>query len=505
MKVTDKIKGSSLFKILALFLLVHFLVWVVIPLLRMNIPMDSVEAIVWGAEWTFGTNKHPFLGGWLAEISHLIFQNPDISVYVLSQICVLIGFIYIYKIARLFLSADKALLSVLFLEGTIYYSICSIEFNVNVLSLAIVPMMVYYFYQALTSNRILMWILTGALMGAALMTKYTNGLFLIAMGLYLIATKQGREHFKKMGMYIAGCVCLLVCLPHLFWLVQNDFYPFEYLLARASNETPSVALRHLVWPFKFALAQVLAMAITAIGFVVLFFVSGKVSYRGFKTLPPFLTFMGLVPLIIWILLSAIAGIKLKSMWGFAFVYMIPMILFYAVDFKDTLRFQKRGVFLAYVMMGVMAISCMATTLCHTSTRANFPGRSFAANMKNVWDEHFQTPLKYTGGDIWFTSLLYVYLQDKPRVLIQMNPAAAPWIDVEDVKRCGAIVMADNMAEYKVFQSRIEGVPDPVIVPYKIKSLFGKEKTVQIHYGILPPADVVKGEAVVRDVDGGGDK
>lgn len=493
MNLSYHYKGKSLFKIFAIFLCVHFAVWVLVPLLRPNIPMDSAEAIVWGAEWTFGTNKHPYLSGWLAEISHLVFQNPDVSVYVLSQICVLIGFIYIYKIARLFLSADKALLSVLFLEGTIYYSICSIEFNVNVLSLAIVPAMTYYFYRALDSNRIWRWVLTGALMGLALMTKYTNGIFLIAMGLYLIATKQGRAQFKKTGMYFAGAVCLLVCLPHIYWLVQNDFFPFEYLLSRASNETPSVALRHFAWPLKFAVAQVLAMALTLIGFGILCVIGGKVSWRGFKNVPPFLIFMGFFPLLIWILISATAGIKLKSMWGFAFVSLIPMILFYVLDFKDTLRLQKRGVFLAYVMMGVMAAACIGTTLCHTSERANFPGRVFAAKMEQIWSTNFQMPLKYTGGDIWFSSLLYVYLQDKPRALIQMNPSAAPWIDVEDVKRCGAIVMADNISEYKAFQNRIEGVPDPTVVPYKIKSRFGKEKTVQIHYGIIPPAGIKQGK------------
>lgn len=503
MKITDKIKSLHPAAILAVFLAVHFAVWVLAPMVRPNIPMDSAEAVVWGSEWAFGTNKHPFLGGWLAQISYLVFQNPDLAVYVLSQLCVLIGFIYIYKIGRLFLSADKALLSVLFLEGTIYYGICSVEFNVNVLSLAVVPPMMYYFYRALNSGRSRMWVLTGILMAAALMSKYTNGIFLIAMGLYLISTKQGRAQFKKPGMYIAGAVCLLVCLPHLFWLMQNDFYPFVYLISRTgADESHSFFVSHFFWPVKFAAAQMFAMALTWVGFCVLYIIGGKVSWRGFKKMPPFLTFMGIVPLLIWILISAAAGVKLKSMWGFAFVSLIPMILFYASDFKDTLRFQKRGVLLAYVMMVLMAASCIGTTLCHTSNRANFPGRDFAVRMKTLWREKYQTPLKYTGGDIWFGSLLYVYLPEKPRVLIQMNPSAAPWIDINDLQTCGAIVMADNPDEYAAFQSRIAGVPDPTVMPYKIKSKFGKEKTVLIHYGILPPKSAMPGECSSDDLKGG---
>lgn len=487
MKIRNKINGSHPAVILAVFLAVHFAVWVLAPMVRPNIPMDSVEAIVWGAEWSFGTNKHPFLGGWLAEISYGIFKNPDLSVYILSQLCVLLGFIYIYKTGRLFLPTSAALLGTLFLEGTIYYSACSIEYNVNVLSLAVVPMTVYCFYTAMEKDGFGRWCTLGVLMAAALMAKYTNGIVLIAMGLYLIGTKHGRGQFKKPGLYVAGAVCLAACLPHIWWLVRHDFYPFVYLTSRTALDTPpSFFISHFVWPVKFAAAQLVAMALTLGALLFLYVKAGAHKRPEFKKLPPFLFFTGILPLIIWILISAVAGIKLKSMWGFAFVSLIPVCVLYMMNLTVNERLKKAGVWLAYAMMAVMAAACIGTSLCHTSGRANFPGRVFAAQMKTLWQEKYQTPLKYTGGDIWFTSLLYVYLQDKPRVLIQMNPLAAPWIDMDDLQKHGAIVMADNMEEYRAFQSRVAGVPDPTIVPYRIKSKFGKEKTVMIHYGFLPP-------------------
>lgn len=53
---------------LLIFLIVHFLVWSLVPLFRSNIPMDSIEAIVWGRSGGWMTDKHPPFSGFIANI-----------------------------------------------------------------------------------------------------------------------------------------------------------------------------------------------------------------------------------------------------------------------------------------------------------------------------------------------------------------------------------------------------------------------------------------------------
>lgn len=480
---TTNLKDS---KLLFIFLCVHFFVWVLVPLFRFNIPMDSAEALVWGSEWQLGTNKHPFLSGWLIEIFYQAIRHPDLAAYVLSQVCVLLGMFYVYRLARFFVEPGKALLSALFLEGTIYYSICSVEYNVNVLSLAIVPMLVYYFHQGITTHRQSSWLLTGLLAGLALMTKYTNGLFLFCLGLYLIATKEGRREFKQSGIYLAAMMGCLICLPHILWLWSNDFYVLDYFLHRSAPKKDFGFLNHLIFPLKFLTAQVLAVLGSLVLLAVVYFKTPRTKRYKLQKPSAFLVYTGLLPLLILVVFSGLCGIPLKSMWGFAFVAFIPLILFVSFPFTLLDKVKKGGVCLSYLVLMGMALSCLIGLICTPSLRSHFDGRSFAREMKAFWMTEQKEPLKYVGGEIWFGSNVSLYLPERPRVLIQMNPQQVPWIDEKDVLAHGCLVMTGEESDYQAYQARYPMLGYPKVMENEVQSFTGKKRKKRIFYGILPP-------------------
>ena len=80
----------------ALFLLFNLALWSVVPLLRLSLPMDTQEAVVWGKYSLLGTTKHPPFSGIIAYYFYLLFGQSDGVMYLLSQIFVLLGLIYIY-------------------------------------------------------------------------------------------------------------------------------------------------------------------------------------------------------------------------------------------------------------------------------------------------------------------------------------------------------------------------------------------------------------------------
>ena len=49
-----------------LFLFFNLMLWSVVPLLRLSLPMDTQEAIVWGKYSLLGTTKHPPFSGIIA-------------------------------------------------------------------------------------------------------------------------------------------------------------------------------------------------------------------------------------------------------------------------------------------------------------------------------------------------------------------------------------------------------------------------------------------------------
>ena len=80
-------------KTLFVFLSLHFILWSVLPILfRANLPMDSAEALIWGFIGEWGTNKHPPLSGWLADVIYQITKTPY-ALYVLSQLFIVGAFL----------------------------------------------------------------------------------------------------------------------------------------------------------------------------------------------------------------------------------------------------------------------------------------------------------------------------------------------------------------------------------------------------------------------------
>ncbi len=73
------------------------------------------------------------MSAFLVEIFYQIFGAQDWAYYLLSQICVIISFFVVFKLAEEFFENKVlCLLSVLLLEGIYFYNFTTPEFNVNV-------------------------------------------------------------------------------------------------------------------------------------------------------------------------------------------------------------------------------------------------------------------------------------------------------------------------------------------------------------------------------------
>src|SRR6202142_1825611 len=73
----------------AAFLGLHAAVWTALPsLLYPNLPLDLVEALIYGREWQLGYDKLPPLPWWLVETAYLTVGH-DFAYYLLAQVAVL--------------------------------------------------------------------------------------------------------------------------------------------------------------------------------------------------------------------------------------------------------------------------------------------------------------------------------------------------------------------------------------------------------------------------------
>ena len=474
-------------KNLCLFLLIHFLVWFIVPLVRQSLPLDSVEAITWGRYCDWGTNKHPPLSGFPAEWFYQLFGQ--MGIYLLNQILVLIGFVFIYKLAKCFLSEGKAVLAVMLLEGVIYYGFSAQEYNVNVVSLALWPLTAYYFYMSLSKNTLSAWIFTGLFAGLNMFNKYVGGIELLCMALYLFFTVQGRAQFKKVGPYITFIVFLAVIAPHVWWLYQHDFYSFEYLMGRTGNSAQTLGAKiwaHFFYPVKFLGSQILFALMT----VLLFYLSYRRDEKEENSLPKdkkqFLFYMGILPVFLFAAVALVSGSKLKSMWGFPTMYMLGIVLFAYFPYKLSEVNFRKTVKSVYVAMSLFAVAALSVIIFNKSEKINFPYQKFAQDMSYAWKLHTDKPLKYVGGEIWYVANLSIFADAQPKPVPAMRPELTPWFDKNDILSSGALVVFPSKSSYMNLKQSNTNMSEPSEYKLEFKNRIGKLKTKIIYYGFLEP-------------------
>ena len=100
-------------KRLVRYLLVFMAVWLVlltaIPSVFYTVlPLDTIETIMWSHPFSMGNAKHPPLAAWLAGLFTVVFAHTDFAMYLLSQVMLIIGFIYVYRLGKEFFSTGKA-------------------------------------------------------------------------------------------------------------------------------------------------------------------------------------------------------------------------------------------------------------------------------------------------------------------------------------------------------------------------------------------------------------
>ena len=300
---------KKIIKIFYIFLISHLLIWTIIPTVsNVNLPLDTIEALAWGSNLDWGFNKHPPLSAFAVEVFFSFLGSRDWAYYLLSQIFVIIAFIYVWKLSNEILKNKiYSLLSILSLEGIFFYNFTTPEFNVNVSQLPFFALTAYYLWKGINYKKKSDWILFGIFSAFGFLSKYLFLYFLIPIFLFLIIFYQDK---KIISYYLLSIiVSLIILVPHFFWLFENNFITIFYGLNRSGlNETQF--LNHLINPLAFISKQIFIL----IPFFFMIFVlikrfNSRVNIKRKKIL--FLLTISLIPLILILLTSIITGAKLE--------------------------------------------------------------------------------------------------------------------------------------------------------------------------------------------------
>ncbi len=400
-----------------IFALSHLIIWTLIPsLTNKNLPLDTIEALAWGSNLDWGFNKHPPMSAFFPEVFFQIFGSQDWVYYLLSQIFVIIAFYYVFKFAfEIFRDLKLSLISVLLLVSIYFYNFTTPEFNVNVCQLPFWSLVVYYSWKIYLSQEIKFsdCFLVGLFAAIGFLSKYLFIYLLVSIDLlfiYLIFFKKTKKFDFKYLITIEVFLVLLV--PHLIWLFNNDFITLTYGLNRTGLESSDI-LDHISNPLLFLAKQ--------IGILVPFFfliwlltkkIKFKVNIKDKKLM--FLLFINFMPIILMFLTSLTTGSKIRTMW------MTPFYLFFGVLFlyllKSQINLKKINSFL-YGFLFLFFLSPILysyVSISQSDKRTDYPGKEIAMKVQYVWDQDFDKEIQFVTGDEWKAGNLSYHLKSRPK-------------------------------------------------------------------------------------------
>ena len=408
-------------KILYLFLFAHLILWTLVPTFsNKNLPLDVIEALAWGTDLSWGWDKHPPLSVFFPEVFYQIFGNQDWAYYLLSQIFIIIAFIYIFKLAREFLKNDLlALVSVLILESIYFYNFTSPEFNVNVCQIPFWVLTTYYAWQSFKSDKVQDWILFGLFAALGFLSKYLFIYLLISLKLFFIYTYLRKKKKINFRPLIPGLVFLLILSPHFIWLMDNDYRTIAYGLKRTSLEN-EIFLNHIIYPLKFLGKQIgiLIPLFALLLLVIKIFTFKKIKLDEKST---FLIFVVLFPIALMFLTSFLLGANIRTMWMTPFYLFIGLFFIYLFKNKIKPDFIKKFSWAFLFIFILSPTAYLYISLSQDNKRTDYPGKEIAQLVQSRWDKNFINEIAIVVGDEWLGGNLSYHLKSRPMWFDNLSP------------------------------------------------------------------------------------
>jgi len=400
-----------------IFALSHLIIWTIVPsLTNKNLPLDTIEALAWGSNLDWGFNKHPPMSAFFPEVFFKIFGAQDWAFYLLSQIFVLIAFYFVFKLSFEVLGNIKlSLISVLLLESIYFYNFTTPEFNVNVCQLPFWSLVVYFTWKIYETKEIKFsdCFFIGLFAAIGFLSKYLFIYLLFAI-IFLFTHSIFVKKIKKFDFkyLITIEVFLVLLVPHLIWLFNNDFITVNYGLKRTGLEGSEI-FDHFKYPLIFLLKQLgILVPFFFLVFLLVKKVKFKINFKDQKFL--FLLFVNILPIALMFLTSAITGSKIRTMW------MTPFYLFFGLMFvyifQSQINIKKINSFLyGFIFLFFLSpILYSYESISKTDKRTDYPGKEIAAKVQIVWDQDFDKEIEFVTGNEWNAGNLSYHLKSRPK-------------------------------------------------------------------------------------------
>lgn len=426
------------------YLLAILVFWTVFPLLS-RVGFDSYgdmfENYVWGIRWQWGNDKHPPLFGWTVAAWFELLPRNKLNYWLLASLNIVISLAIMIAIARRLLNEkqqDAALLVALFLP---LLGFQAFRYNANAAMLPYWAAIILFYMRLYEKPRIIDAAALGVVAALAMLSKYFSATLIIALFIHAMFVPHMRAMvFGRVGS-IATAVFGAVLLPHILWLIDNDFRPFVF----AASEQGDASLNNILYrQAEFFIGQIVYLLPGL--FVLVFFRSIREGWKifSFTHLPqvyanPIMvlvlwSFAG--PVMIAMLLAIATWTPLTSNWSLPIHIVAPLLL---VTLLPVERVGRKPWLTPLLVAVFFAVALIATPFARDAELAKarhiavVPFEALAKQAEDIWQSTQDGPMRALGGNTDPVQGMAYFSKTKIQVLKSPNPSASPWININDFK------------------------------------------------------------------------
>ena len=479
---------------LAIVVTLHVIVWTALPaLLSHNLQLDLAEALALGREWQLGYWKLPPLPWWLADLAVRATGTTD-ALYLLGPLSIAVCFTAVWRLGLDVAAPAIALIAVLALEGAHYFNFTAVKFNHDVLQLPLWALTGLCLYRAIMRESVVYWIAAGVMLALAAWTKYSAAVLGLSMALFVLADPVARRSLRTPGPYLMVLAFAVVLGPHLYWLYDNNFIPFRYADTRARIATHWY--QFFLFPLQWIGGQIFFLLPT-LGLIALM-MRGRTNSAAPDAAfaRRYVTMLAFGPFAAVTLIALAFGRLPIAMWGYPLWSFLPLaaLMWFGVDEAARVRRFAMAFLVVFAAMPLayLVVEGFEPLWRDRPKATQFPGPTLAKEVTQRWREKYSTPLPYVGGGEFATNLIAIHSADRPRVIVHADPALSPWVDRNDLRARGAVlVWEDGQLDAEALarlRSAYPGlaVQEPLILPRRAWVRASTLHPVRVHYALVPP-------------------
>ena len=430
-----------------LVVLLQAAMWLILPLaLYRSPPGDVATVLAFGREFLVGTDLGPPLAFWLADIAFRAAGNHMFGVYLLAQLCSIVMFLTLYRLARAIVGGQQAVLAVLLTMTVLAFSSSGVEFGPLVLARPLWALLLLHSWQLIGQNRHNAWFAWSIEAGLLLLTTSAAiGLLLLIAG-FALATRRGRRVLMSFDPLFALLVIVVLALPYAIWLIRADT-----LVRPAWPDVAVLGGRALHWAWLIgglllALSGILLLALLNSRWFARKPEEAPIIYR-----PPvdplarhFVFFFAIAPALAG---SLIAGLfDLDSVVGGAGIALMMSGLAVIVTAGNLVHLRRQRVLRTAWAAAVVAPALVvtATSLFLPWTGANevatsFPAASIARFFGDSFERRTNQRLRSVAGDPQLASMIALD-RGRPHLLLDATPERTPWLSQAKFSETGGVVV-----------------------------------------------------------------